>query len=395
MGCIRNSGAVDEDEVQSKMYPPGFDRTPAESPFLSFVASEFNQRGTERRRELAQKIISHPFVAELGMRVPQRFGVLDEVESLHDAELPDSFVLKLANGWSARGVMLLERNGADEYFDHMNLQVHTSDSIAAAQREKALSFDHKAPQWIVEEMVKPLLGIGAIPFDYKFYCFHGEVGLVVQIDRNSGPPKIVLFDGEFRPLKRGTDYLFSESAKLGVPVIPLHAPEMLWWAQKLSLEADSPFVSVDMLDSPTGPVFGEFTYSPGGTHKKMFVFSHRMLDRFDRLIATPGKSSDHLVHTTLDVRLSLSHPDPLYFKSWAGFAYNRGAKGAERLHTYYKEQAQACSPSDPKLEWYKRLSALWAGVRDRLRPPKSRVQGDKAAPAVTEAASQPESQPVP
>jgi hypothetical protein len=386
---------VDEDEVQAEMYPPGFDRTPAQSPFLSFVASEFNQRGTERRGELAQKIISHPFVAELGMRVPQRHGVLDEIESLHDAELPDSFVLKLANGWSARGVMLLERNGADEYFDHMNLQVHTADSIAAVQRAAALSFRYKAPQWIVEEFVEPLLSSGAIPFDYKFYCFHGEVGLVVQIDRNCSPTKVVLFDGEFRPFKRGTDYLLAETTKPGVPVIPLHAPEMLWWAQKLSLEADSPFVRVDLLDSPTGPVFGEFTYSPGGTHKRTYVFSHKMLKRFDRLITSPGRPSDHLAHSSLDVRMSLSHPDPSYFKSWAGLAYNGGAKGAERLHTYYKEQAQACSPSDPKFEWYRRLSALWAGVQDRLRPPKSRVQGDKAAPAVTDAAPQPELEAVP
>ena len=159
------------------------------------------------------------------MRVPQRHGVLDEIEALHDAELPDSFVLKLANGWSARGVMLLERNGADEYFDHMNLQVHTADSITAVQREKgALSFDNKAPRWIVEEFVEPLLGIGAIPFDYKFYCFHGEVGLVVQIDRNCSPTKIVLFDGEFRPFKRGTDYLLAETTKPGVPVDPVACP---------------------------------------------------------------------------------------------------------------------------------------------------------------------------
>ena len=139
-------------------------------------------------------------------------------------------------------------------------------------------------------MVEPLLGIGAIPFDYKFYSFRGQVGLIIQIDRNSGPVKIAMFDGEFRPLKRGADFLLSSRARQGVPLIPLHAPEMLWWAQRLSLEADAPFVSIDMFDSPTGPVFGEFTYSPGGTHKRMFTFSHALLDRFDRLITEPGST---------------------------------------------------------------------------------------------------------
>ena len=366
------------------MYPPGFDRDRSKSPFLDFVASEFHERGTLRRRELAQKIISHPFVSELGMRVPERLGVLDEIEALHDAELPDTFVLKLADGWSARGVMVLERTGADEYFDHLNLQVHTAGSITAVQREKALSFDGRKPRWIVEESVKPLLGVGAIPFDYKFYCFSGEVGLVVQIDRNSHPTKVVLFDGEFRPLKRGTDYLLSEAANPGVPVVPLHAPEMLWWAQRLSLQADSPFVRVDMMDSPSGPVFGEFTYSPGGTHKRTYVFSHKMLKRFDHLMTSPNEMSDDLGQTTFDIRTSLSHPDPSHFKSWAGFAYNGGARGAERLHTFYKEQALDCGPDDPRFQWYRRLSALWAGARDRLRPSKGRVEREETPPVVTD-----------
>jgi TupA-like ATPgrasp len=388
----KHSGPADENEVRSRMYPPGFDRERSKSPFLDFIAGEFHERGTQRRRELGQKMISHPFVSELGMRVPERLAVLDEIETLHDTELPDFFVLKLAEGWSARGVMILERTDADRYFDHMNLQVHTAGSIAAVQREKALSFEGRKPRWIVEESVKPLLGIGAIPFDYKFYCFSGEVGLVVQIDRNSHPTKIVLFDGEFRPLKRGTDYLLSEAANPGVPVVPLHAPEMLWWAQKLSLEADSPFVRVDMLDSPSGPVFGEFTYSPGGTHKRTYVFSHKMLKRFDRLISAPGDSSDHLTRTPLDVRKSLSHPDPSHFKSWAGFAYNGGARGAERLHAFYKEHALACGPDDPRFEWYRRLSALWAGARDRLRPSKRGDEKGSTPALVSGAAPNPRSE---
>ena len=40
----------------------------------------------------------------------------------------------------------------------------------------------------------------------------------------------------------------------------------------------------------------------------------------------PARVVDHLAQTTLDIRMSLSHPDPSYFKSWAGFAYNGGAK---------------------------------------------------------------------
>lgn len=211
------------------------------------------------------------------MRVPKRLAVLENLDSLNGEGLPGIFVLKLANGWSSRGVMIPERTGPEEFFDHMNLQALNLESIVQIQMEKAEPFTRKEPHWIVEELAIHTLGVGAIPFDYKFYCFQGEVGLVVQIDRNSGPVKVVLFGGDFRPLKLGTDYLLGDAAKPGVPVVPVNAPEMLWWAQRLSLEADSPFVSIDMFDSPTGPVFGEFTYSPGGTHRWMFVFSHKLL----------------------------------------------------------------------------------------------------------------------
>ncbi|WP_346959991.1 ATP-grasp fold amidoligase family protein [uncultured Arthrobacter sp.] len=349
------------------MDPSGFDRANSESPFLAFVAAEFERRGTSRRKELAQKIISHPFVEDLGMRVPKRIAILDSLDRLHGESLPDMFVLKLANGWSSRGVMILERTGPDEYFDHMNLQTLDVASIVRIQLEKAASFSQKEARWIVEELVVHTLGVGAIPFDYKFYCFQGEVGLVVQIDRNSGPVRIVLFDGDFRPLKLGTDYLLSDSAKPGVPVVPLNAPEMLWWAQRLSLEADSPFVSIDMFDSPTGPVFGEFTYSPGGTHRRMFVFSHGLLDRLDELITQPGRSVDSLAGTSLELRKSLAHPGALAYRAWAGYAYGGGPRGAERLHVHYRQLAANYGPGDPLHDWYRRLSAVWAAIRDRLR----------------------------
>ncbi|MCU1515498.1 MAG: hypothetical protein JWQ75_219 [Pseudarthrobacter sp.] len=367
----------------STTYPDGFDRPRTESPFLDFVAREFGRRGTERRGELAQKVISHPFVSGLGMKVPGRIALIEDLTALADADLPPLFVLKVANGWSSRGVMILERTGPDQFFDHMNLQALSLESILRIQAEKAESFATKKAVWIAEELIRHTLGVGAIPFDYKFYCFNGKVGLVVQIDRNTGPVKMALFDGEFRPLKKNTDYLLSGHARSGVPVIPLHAPEMLWWAQRLSREADSPFVSVDMLDSPDGPVFGEFTYSPGGTHRKLFVFSHAMLDRFDGLMGSDDVPATALSETSLEVRRSLTKPDALPYRAWAGYAYGGGPRGAERLHSFYKDLARECGPDDPKHDWYRWFSARWAGNRDRLRGGRA---ASKAPSAKTPAA---------
>lgn len=354
----------------STTFIEGFDRPRLESPFLTFVAREFSRRGTQRRKELAQKTISHPFVSNLGMRVPERIALIEDLAFLRDADLPRVFVLKLANGWSSRGVMILERIDEDRFFDHMSLQILDLESIVKAQLEKASSFKTKKALWIVEELIQSTLGVGAIPFDYKFYTFSGRVGLIVQIDRNTGPIKLALFDENFRPLKPGVDYLLSNSATHGVPIIPLHAPEMLWWAQRLSREADSPFVSIDMLDSPDSPVFGEFTYSPGGTHEKMFVFSHAVLDRLDALMTTSETPTGTLFDSGLDVLQSLSSPEALAYRAWAGYAYGGGARGAERLHTFYKALAEGCGAEDAKYIWYRLLSARWAGNRDRLRRAK-------------------------
>lgn len=323
------------------------------------------------------------------MRVPERLAVLDSLQDLSQMGLPELFVLKLANGWSSRGVMILERTGPDAYFDHMNLQVLDSAEIIRAQDAAAASFGQQQGRWIVEELVVHTLGVGAIPFDYKFYCFDGEVGLVVQIDRNSGPVRIVLFDGSFRPLRLGRDYLLNGSAKPGTPVVPLNAPEMLWWAQRLSREADSPFVSIDMFDSPTGPVFGEFTYSPGGTHRRMFVFSHKMLDRFDALITKTGPVAEPLEHTSLELRKALVHPGPLAYRAWAGYAYGGGPKGAERLHGHYRQLAAECELGDPLLGWYRLLSGVWAAIRDRAWILNRRVLSQAQAPAPAGPASLP------
>jgi hypothetical protein len=300
------------------------------------------------------------------MRVPKRLAVLDSVDRLNELDLPDLFVLKLASGWSSRGVMLLERTGPDTFFDHMKLQVLDAASITRLQEGAAASFGQSQGQWIAEELVVHTLGVGAIPFDYKFYCFDGDVGLVVQIDRNSGPVRVALFDGTFRPMRLGRDYLLNGTTNPGMPVVPLHAPEMLWWAQRLSREADSPFVSIDMFDSPTGPVFGEFTYSPGGTHRRMFAFSHRLLDRFDELITKTGPAAEPLAGTSLELRRALAHPGPLAYRAWAGYAYGGGPKGAERLHAHYRQMAEDCEADDPMLGWYRLLGGIWAAIRDRL-----------------------------
>lgn len=339
-----------------------FDRSDAESPFFSFVAAEYHKRGTVRRLELSQKEISHPFVAGLGLRVPARLAALDSLDNIDFEELPGQFVLKYAKGWSARGVMPLERVAPNRYFDHISLRVRDADEVVRVQREVASSFGEN-PTWLIEEFVKTTVPVGKVPFDYKIYSFNGSIGLVGQFDRNASPPKFQLFDGRFRPLRHGRDYVIkSKNLQPGLPVVPLHAPEMLWWASHLSTKAESPFVSVDMYDSPEGPVFGELTYSPGGVHKRMFVLSHETIDSLDELYQ--GRSQDcSLAHPSLEQRKRFARPSLAEFRALSAYFYNSGPRGAFRLAELYREYAVRAD-NEAEAMWLKRIAGTWQGVAE-------------------------------
>lgn len=339
---------------------PAFDRDDSESPFLSFVAAEFHKRGTPRRSELSKKSHSHPFVEGLGLRVPKRFCAETSLSDLDFESLPDRFVLKFARGWSARGVMPLERTAPGKYFDHLSLRLRNRDEIIGIQEQVAASFGG-ACEWLVEEFVQSTLPVAAIPFDYKIYSFNGTVGLIGQFDRNASPPRFQMFDGRFRPLRHGRDYVIrSPRLQPGLPVVPLHAPELLWWAQHLSTHADSPFVSVDMYDAPDGPVFGELTYSPGAVHRRMFLLSHELIDNLDAHFASEAPECPFQA-ATLAERKDFKRPPPELFGRLAGYFYNSGPRGALRLAELYRGYLDQ-SETFVEQSWLKRLRGTWQGI---------------------------------
>lgn len=248
----------------------------AQSAFLRFVADEFHKRGTPLRYELASKIGGAKRARQAGIATAHRIAGPIQASDIDLKSLPRRFVIKPMRGWSARGVKILDRIGEDLWFDHLSQREYPRDGVLgpAADEEDG---------WLVEDLIASSINGKIIPFDYKFYCFRDRIGVIVQIDRNLYPPRISLFDGNFMPLLHGADYLIrSDKAEPGNHVIPRHAPELRWWAKKLSMLTDSPFVSIDLFDGRDGPVFGEFTFSPGGTHKRLWVYSHELLAALER-----------------------------------------------------------------------------------------------------------------
>lgn len=331
-----------------------FDENDENSPFLSFVRREFHQgRGTEFRKSLSRKTEVDRLLPDFRIRPPRKLAILNDIADLADHDLPDLFVLKYANGWAARGVMLLQKVRARHYFCHLRQKSMSLEQICTSQTKIAKSFSGQR-SWIVEEMVESIIPGKPIPLDYKFYCFRDAIGLVVQIDRNCYPPKVSLLDEWFAPLRHKTDYvLLSKNSQLGIPLIPLHALEFLDAARELSCFTDSPFVSIDLYDSSDGPVFGEFTFSPGGTHRRMWVYSRAFLAGLDSKFAAAeamlAKNGRTLPSATADPVAAIPAPEeqaPLEYGALASSVLNGFTRAAERLSGL----CTAANPNDPRSE---------------------------------------------
>ncbi|WP_225973156.1 ATP-grasp fold amidoligase family protein [Nesterenkonia natronophila] len=275
--------------------------------------------------------------------LPKQHAVLTSTEQITPEVLGERVALKFAQGWSAKGVMLLERTGEDTYFDHMALREWSLEGIREHQDAVATRFRRKNPAWIVEELLRGAQP-GMVPFDYKFYMFQGQIGMVAQIDRNSSPPRMVKLDRNLKPLIAGRDYRFKpQDLQAGVPIVPRSAVMLSRWAIELSHMTDAPFVRVDLYDTANGPYFGEFTFSSGAEFRGTVTYSDRLLNHFDKLFRDAEKRLEgealeqprgwSTLLQSLDPEELAPHPQiPLTeYERYAYFLYNQGSLGGARL----------------------------------------------------------------
>ncbi len=202
----------------------------------------------------AGKLAGRQFVLDHGYRVPERIAVLDHISGLDALQVyGPRFVVKPIDGYSAKNVFAM--HDGINLFD--GLALSRADIIAAVGPETTSRF-------IVEELIQDFTGRRAAPLDYKFYCFGNDVPLVQVVERNSTSDlhqnRIWYLTEAFERIGM-TVRLHIRDAR-GKPPLPPHYPAMLAMARDLSCRLNG-FVRVDMYDTPTGPVFGEFTPFPG------------------------------------------------------------------------------------------------------------------------------------
>lgn len=195
-------------------------------------------------------------------RVLRRFAKPEDIDLMG---LSDDFVLKPVFSSSSFGVMVLEKSAGGGYHDHLRHRDLTVEEIRAEQAELVQRHPKATHEWIVEEKVHDASG-ATVPDDFKFFTFQGRVGLVHRTIRNQPRNQHAYFDGDFQPLDEQEGQLIWTHPDLVERVQtdpPENYREMLNLVQRISVAVPSPFVRVDMYNTPNGPIFGEFTLVPG------------------------------------------------------------------------------------------------------------------------------------
>ena len=125
----------------------------------------------------------------------------------------------------------------------------------------------------------------------------------------------------------------------------------------------------------------EFTFSPGGVHKRLFKFSERQLKKFDALINDAKrriKQGDNEIkncYSKLACKIkeqpysqiaSYSCMPASLYKELTGVAYNGGSRGALRMVEYFQSEKKM-KADKLEVQYLEFLIAAWKNVRENIK----------------------------
>jgi hypothetical protein len=204
------------------------------------------------QRKLSNKFNAREFAKLNGCQVPDLYWKGRNIDEVDFDSLPAYYVIRPTIGHSSKNVFVMD-NGLN-LFDQ---KLYTPELIRAQLKESISK--HPKLEFLFEEFVRTEDGRYAIPNDYKFLCFNGEVASIVVIDRVS--PKMGyshFYDENWNRMKK-LHYRYPGKEDL---IKPECFDRMLTQAKHLS-KAYGIFIRLDFYATNKGPVFGEFTPTPG------------------------------------------------------------------------------------------------------------------------------------
>lgn len=217
--------------------------------FTEYIHHRMN--GREPHRPVLDKIDVAEFVQSIGVRVAQKYKIFDHAHEITDDLLPDRCVMKPTKMWNMKGVMLLQRKSVNQWHEGKPLY-----------REMLSGREIELGTIIAEQAL------------CQKECVERDA---------SSDPKIIL------------EELIVDEAGPHRVLRCWH--EMLQVAKRVSRALDTPFISVDLYASPSGPVVGELTPTPGGAYFGVWrfrpFFNQQLGDAWTRANVVLGQQGRH------------------------------------------------------------------------------------------------------
>lgn len=215
----------------------------------------FQYRKEKKYGILADKIAVREFIIKKGYEkiLPKIYGVYDHFDEIDFHTLPKRFVLKPNNG-CGNVFLFLENQENDISLCKKALTQALKQNFAKNNLEYHYSFIK--PKIFAEEYLED--SKNAMPIDYKFYCFDGEVHCILVCSDREKSLKLDYYDTNWNYL----DYSLSKYRSNLIIPKPENLKEMIHIAEDLSKEFA--FVRVDLYNIKGKIYFGELTFTPAG-----------------------------------------------------------------------------------------------------------------------------------
>ncbi len=247
--------------------------------YLSLIKQRINGEEKNIPERIEDKGFIKSFCDFIGIHTP-RILQKNTLEEINVSQLPKNFVLKPTFASTSIGVQLLERISDSEFKNLISNEVLTWKSIKEQCEIVSNRFfpdDSENAVYLVEELIFDHEG-NTPPQDIRFYCFQGEVGLILMEDHlSSSKVKAMYFDGGFLPfsdtnLRYGVADKANHLEEIVEAVPPENWQKLLNVAKRVSIAVPTPFARIDLYDTPKGIYLGEVTLTPG-----TFYYQNRKL----------------------------------------------------------------------------------------------------------------------
>jgi hypothetical protein len=205
--------------------------------------------------ELARKDLAYQFAKEIGCPIPLNADTVVPSAAIKPQE---HIVIKPLSQANSKGAYMVQQ--ADDILDlgrRKPLQDWTE--LEAGLREDLEKGTVTEDKWIVQELIYEDAERTQPARDLKFYCFYGEVALILEICRF--PEKqFCWWNAKLEQIETG---LYEDKRFTGAGV----TPEQIKFAASMSAKIPTPFIRIDFLKGWQGLVFCEFAaLFPGEYH---------------------------------------------------------------------------------------------------------------------------------